>query len=491
MSKIYDLMPFYNEFDLMDIRLNHLYNHIDYFVICEAGETFTGQPKEKLFYKNRERFSKFLDKVIYLSIDKFPDEIHFGKKEFFQKQYLLNGVKDAADDDYIIFGDVDEIPRISSIQDAMKFDGVSHLDMPMYQYYLNMLMEEHWKAPYIIKKKYIPALDAGCPKEGNEVGGSMNYSRFSMERIAREQNIPYQVLGKAGWHFTFMGGAKEIVAKLSAYSHANDYWPRMLRDEERAQQALDIGIRIWSGDGLARYVPVDDTFPEYIYKNREEFIKRGFIRDIYEANARLQDMFVDLRRKFAFSNTTKNKKWKELGNLSALEFLQFVNHCPVDLNYAHFPEPIGKLVSAGCPATQSSVSPWSRSPVKEEDAGRALNGDPNGDYSFHTGEDLNPWWEVDLGRELVLSEVRIFNRINDVSIGSISPDRSDEIQILVSSDRENYKCIYYHNSEISIGGIDGNPLIFHPKKRINARYVRIQIAGVNYLHLDKIYIYEK
>ena len=60
---IYDCFPFFNELDILEIRLNVLYETVDYFVITEADKTHTGKAKEYLFEQNKERFSKFLDKL--------------------------------------------------------------------------------------------------------------------------------------------------------------------------------------------------------------------------------------------------------------------------------------------------------------------------------------------------------------------------------------------------------------------------------------------
>ena len=41
MSIVYDGFVFFNEVDLLDLRLRHLQNDVDVFVICEATKTFT------------------------------------------------------------------------------------------------------------------------------------------------------------------------------------------------------------------------------------------------------------------------------------------------------------------------------------------------------------------------------------------------------------------------------------------------------------------
>ena len=66
---IYDCFPFFNELDVLEIRLNVLYDIVDYFVITEADKTHTGRHKEYIFEQNKDRFAKFLDKIIYIKVN--------------------------------------------------------------------------------------------------------------------------------------------------------------------------------------------------------------------------------------------------------------------------------------------------------------------------------------------------------------------------------------------------------------------------------------
>jgi beta-1,4-mannosyl-glycoprotein beta-1,4-N-acetylglucosaminyltransferase len=47
--KIYDCFPFFNELDILEIRLNELYDVVDYFVLVESRCSFSNNPK-LLFY---------------------------------------------------------------------------------------------------------------------------------------------------------------------------------------------------------------------------------------------------------------------------------------------------------------------------------------------------------------------------------------------------------------------------------------------------------
>ncbi|WRH65034.1 MAG: FkbM family methyltransferase [Planktothrix sp. GU0601_MAG3] len=72
------------------------------------------------------------------------------------------------------------------------------------------------------------------------------------------------------------------------------------------------------------------------------------------------------------------------------------------------PEPPGLNLALNQPAKQSSFSSWS----KPNDSQGAVNGFKDGEYGFHTDEEENPWWQVDLQENYALTEIRVYNRID-------------------------------------------------------------------------------
>lgn len=129
------------------------------------------------------------------------------------------------------------------------------------------------------------------------------------------------------------------------------------------------------------------------------------------------------------------------------------------------------------PARQSSTSEWSR----PNDAQGAVDGVKNGSFGFHTNEEKNPWWQVDLGTVKPLTEVRIFNRLDCCS------ERAQTIQILLSTDGMNWTRVFANDGSV-FGGANGRFL----KVSLNgnqARFVRLQLNEVNWLHLDEVEIY--
>ena len=65
MSRIIDSFLFFQELDLLEVRLEYLYEKVDKFIILESCQTFTGGEKSFYFEDNKKRFEKYLDKIIY------------------------------------------------------------------------------------------------------------------------------------------------------------------------------------------------------------------------------------------------------------------------------------------------------------------------------------------------------------------------------------------------------------------------------------------
>ena len=89
---VIDCIPFFNELDILKLRLHILDPLVDRFVIEEATHTFSGLPKDLCFEKNREMFEEFLPKITYLVVDNSPKEISTHERDKFQKNALAKAL---------------------------------------------------------------------------------------------------------------------------------------------------------------------------------------------------------------------------------------------------------------------------------------------------------------------------------------------------------------------------------------------------------------
>ena len=114
---VYDCIPFFNELDILNLRLHVLNSYVDKFIIEEATVTFSGEPKELCFEKNKEMFREFLPKIEYIVVDNSPVNTTTHLRDKFQKNALEKGLADAGENDMILLSDVDEIPNPRVLQE--------------------------------------------------------------------------------------------------------------------------------------------------------------------------------------------------------------------------------------------------------------------------------------------------------------------------------------------------------------------------------------
>lgn len=140
---IYDCFTFFNELDLLEIRLNILNDFVDKFVLVEGNKTHTGNKKRFVFEENKQRFESFLDKIIYIKVDDFPQLDISAKDEFgnrwilenFQRDAIIRGLTNCKPNDIILISDVDEIPNPNAIKKYK--NGICVLEQKMMHYFLN------------------------------------------------------------------------------------------------------------------------------------------------------------------------------------------------------------------------------------------------------------------------------------------------------------------------------------------------------------------
>lgn len=131
-------------------------------------------------------------------------------------------------------------------------------------------------------------------------------------------------------------------------------------------------------------------------------------------------------------------------------------------------------------ACQSSLSRWSQ----PDESSRALNGNKTGSFSFHTDMETNPWWQVDLEGLYGLTEIAIYNRDRK---GSSLAERATNLAVFISQDGMQWEQLYAGGKPFG-GVLDQAPLVVDAGGK-NARFVRLQLQGMNYLHLDQVEVY--
>ena len=76
---------FFDDSDLVELRINILKDYVDYFVICEAKQNHRGSTKKLNF--PFEKFNHLREKIIYISFDNFPELNSTWERQDYQRNY--------------------------------------------------------------------------------------------------------------------------------------------------------------------------------------------------------------------------------------------------------------------------------------------------------------------------------------------------------------------------------------------------------------------
>ena len=118
-----------------------------------------------------------------------------------------------------------------------------------------------------------------------------------------------------------------------------------------------------------------------------------------------------------------------------------------------------------------------------QDATGGCDGLKTGTWGFCTSREPNPWWQVDLGHPAALDRVVIYNRCdNKMEV------RTRRLKVLLSHNGRKWTQAYQHGGKSFFGYTDARPLSVD-LKGAKARFVRIQLPGTDYLHLDEVEVY--
>ena len=207
---------FFNEVELLDLRLRTLKDHVDYFVLAEINITHSGKPKPYYFDEFKFLFKEY--NIIHLK-DVMPPDPNPWVVENAHRNMLQKGYDSAFPDDYIIISDLDEIPNPVRIHEGINMGLNSFgLHQDLYCYYTNCKSAQIWAGSVVIKKKYIKT-----PQH-------VRNNRFN-----QPINFP-----DGGWHYTSMGGKERIRLKFDSFAET-DFNIYQYMNDSNLDECLETG----------------------------------------------------------------------------------------------------------------------------------------------------------------------------------------------------------------------------------------------------------
>jgi len=301
---IYDCFSFFNELDLLEIRLNVLKDVVDRFVLVEAGETHAGKPKPMLFAENRARFAAFADRIVYIPIEKFPAVCTTDwARENYQRNAVAEGLKGAKDDDTILISDLDEIPCPETIRANLGRKGVTVFDQTYYAYYLNYrnVRQQWWYGTRILSyRDFCHCFDGIAVVENEFLPATVNAGTTASKircRVLPQSKGGQHVVKNAGWHFTSLGGAQAVAKKIASFAH-QEYNPGESKiDLTQIEQMIREGKGpFWEMRCFGE--PLDATYPRYVVENAAKYASLVFdVTPEYLASHRFDRLRQTLRGK--------------------------------------------------------------------------------------------------------------------------------------------------------------------------------------------------
>jgi len=282
--KIYCCFQFFNELELLKLKLEELYSIVDYFVVSESNTTHSGNPKLFYFDENSDQFQKFSSKIIHqkifdtpndylnlqkdsrksreynIVVDKINAQTHWNKsqssygRDSFEKEMLYVPLMGCQNNDIIILGDCDEIPKAKTLKNIIKnFDEnkIYHLQHNMFYYYLNLRKNEPWY--------------------GNIV---LSYKKFKENSFCEmRQNKKGIFIEDGGWHFSYQGSIDTIKHKIESFGEQslNLNWVKNGL-ENNINNAIELGKDLYNRPCKFWIESISyATHPKYLVDNQDEF----------------------------------------------------------------------------------------------------------------------------------------------------------------------------------------------------------------------------
>jgi beta-1,4-mannosyl-glycoprotein beta-1,4-N-acetylglucosaminyltransferase len=247
---------------MFNLRYKILENQVDYFVVCESLYDHKGQFKDKKFiFKND--FDE--NKIKYILLDKpFPKKNNGWENQALQRDYLLDNLDFASEEDYIFFSDPDEIvkPEILNNFELSKKYGIFLQNVFNYKFNLYNRYESPWEGTRVSKKKNLKSIDYMRQKV------KLKNLKYSLYRIDKEKNI--EIFDDAGWHFNNIMTPEEISLKLKTFAHT-EYSSERYSSVDVIKKKINNKVDLFERGHEYQVLKLNEDFPEYILENLEKY----------------------------------------------------------------------------------------------------------------------------------------------------------------------------------------------------------------------------
>jgi beta-1,4-mannosyl-glycoprotein beta-1,4-N-acetylglucosaminyltransferase len=258
---IIDSFIFYNEFDLLEGRLEYLNDTVDCFVIVEADVTHSGKNKKLNFPEQISRYRKYLNKILYFVYS--PDlqnqdkellpywvdhRINLETIESAQRNYISTAAKLFHSDDYFLISDLDEIPNKDIIKHLAnhKKNHIYRLGQTLFYYNFRQKFVDVWPGTIMTQQHNL-----------------LQHKPHQLRYFPQDQ---VTMIYNAGYHLSYWSDAAGIQNKIQNFCHHREFNKQEITDLEKINLRVKLGKDIYGRFNVdLQPCSVEDIDPE-IYK---------------------------------------------------------------------------------------------------------------------------------------------------------------------------------------------------------------------------------
>ena len=197
-------------------------------------------------------------------------------RDYYQREKLVDGIKDAQAEDLILISDLDEIPNLSDVNFSNIGNRILIFEQKMFYYKLNLFYEDFvWQGTKGIKRKQFIS-----PQWLRNIKGK-NYPKWRIDVLfSKKKYSNLFFIKNGGWHFTCLRTPQELEKKLLNFAHHYEYEEsglnindlKKLIHEKRVMydHKVDQKGYKWSGKSILKAID-KNYLPSYINHNLEKY----------------------------------------------------------------------------------------------------------------------------------------------------------------------------------------------------------------------------
>ena len=271
---VYDSFQFFNELDILLMRMHILSDVVDRFVISESTVTFSGDPKPLYYEENKEMFREFEDRIIHVVVRDTPMDCDAFTRDHHQKCAVARGLQGCTDDDIVIFSDVDEIPdpeTLKRLLPTVEHGRIYMLAQRLFYCYLNM--EDVSGNNLSMTGEF----EGAEPKLwlGTKICRYSLLQKYTTEELRNKEQKAIGVrVPNGGWHFSYMGGGRNqsveerVRYKIKSAAH---------QEYNNRRTLFEVGKKLRRKEDFMgrrsqiRITQIDETYPQWLREHISDY----------------------------------------------------------------------------------------------------------------------------------------------------------------------------------------------------------------------------